>query len=848
MGADLTGLDLDLSTTGIISRHIPLTSAIPGVAVPDAGLAGDIPVNIYVDGEERGEKLEFIIPEDYISGNIALQATYRMSTGDTGTVALEADISIADTLNGMVVTSTGPQNIDFNPVNSTNFEYQTVLQVLEGTFSPGDVVVIDLKRLGDQTTGLDTHGGDWEVAAFIYRYTGQVATRATTQAAEFFLATDEPTPPNGTLGAIPTSDYPSGSDAEQKVSFIVPDNWDELTDAEIKLTYAMSTAETATVRVETDINIANVEAGTLDVLGPVTFDVEPEADTGPRRTVTIRSINRTTLSVGSVITAKVARRTGFTDNHGGDFKLINIVMTTGQASGIIEGAGGGGGGDGDSNPVPVGAIIPFGAPAASIPTGWLPCDGSEYGRVVGAANPQPELFQVIGTTWGVGDGATSFNVPDMRARSVSGINDGTLPNGQDGGLTLRSLADTDGSEATPVEGSHSHAVQAHTHNVSGTSAANFPQNAQGFPGIGGTDLSPDNHTHTFNVTSGGASTSSTLSNGSHSHSIISPTVFCPFIIKAEESGGTGGNSGEQRQYALFRDEKPQGTDGGSNTSNTWETRDLNTKIVDTGGNVTLASNQFTLETGVYEIDARAPSNQMNQHRLRLRNISDSVTILEGQNSAVPNALGGTVSHAFLRGRFIITTPKTFEIQHRGTANGGSDAFGRNMNVPGANEVYTEVQLYKVENLGGGGSTTYGHLGTGIFDNVSGTVSGDTDAPTLTGDFQAWDTLTSTTPAGEIHVSYEGRITAEQTEITSIDVPIKGTGDYALKVYVEGAMTANPVYDSGIQSAPTNRTVLTITDLDLPEQPTGEGRYFVVVEAFVDAGENVRVGLPYVRQD
>lgn len=58
--------------------------------------------------------------------------------------------------------------------------------------------------------------------------------------------------------------------------------------------------------------------------------------------------------------------------------------------------------------IPSGAIIEWGAQAA--PVGWVLTDGTAYSRT-GTTGP---LFQAIGTTWGIGDGSTTFNVPDLR--------------------------------------------------------------------------------------------------------------------------------------------------------------------------------------------------------------------------------------------------------------------------------------------------------------------------------------------------------------------------------------------------------------------------------------------------
>jgi len=56
-------------------------------------------------------------------------------------------------------------------------------------------------------------------------------------------------------------------------------------------------------------------------------------------------------------------------------------------------------------PVPVGTVV-YDWPSANIPPGWIASDGQAISRA-----SYPELFSVIGTTFGVGDGSTTFNVP-----------------------------------------------------------------------------------------------------------------------------------------------------------------------------------------------------------------------------------------------------------------------------------------------------------------------------------------------------------------------------------------------------------------------------------------------------
>ena len=67
---------------------------------------------------------------------------------------------------------------------------------------------------------------------------------------------------------------------------------------------------------------------------------------------------------------------------------------------------------------PSGMVSPYAGNSA--PSGWLLCDGSAVSRTTYAT-----LFSVVSTTFGSGDGSTTFNVPDLRSRSVVGVGTGT---------------------------------------------------------------------------------------------------------------------------------------------------------------------------------------------------------------------------------------------------------------------------------------------------------------------------------------------------------------------------------------------------------------------------------------
>ena len=100
---------------------------------------------------------------------------------------------------------------------------------------------------------------------------------------------------------------------------------------------------------------------------------------------------------------------------------------------------------------PAGAILMFGGSTA--PTGWLLANGQAVSRSTYAT-----LFGVISTTYGVGDGSTTFNVPDLRQKFPLGKADSGT------GVTLGSTGGT--IDHTHTGPSHTHTGPSHTHSIS----------------------------------------------------------------------------------------------------------------------------------------------------------------------------------------------------------------------------------------------------------------------------------------------------------------------------------------------------------------------------------------------
>jgi hypothetical protein len=150
--------------------------------------------------------------------------------------------------------------------------------------------------------------------------------------------------------------------------------------------------------------------------------------------------------------------------------------------------------------------------------------------------------------------------------------------------------------------------------------------------------------------------------------------------------------GAQIKYAKLSDTKSAGTNGGTLSTSTWNTRTLNTKDNDADNIVSLSSNQFTLQAGTYRIRAQVPGYAVNTHKAKLRNVTDSADTLIGTSEHAGNE--NVVTNSVVVGEFTITATKTFELQHRiATSNGVADA-GHAWNV-GVNEVYTIVEIWKI---------------------------------------------------------------------------------------------------------------------------------------------------------
>lgn len=164
--------------------------------------------------------------------------------------------------------------------------------------------------------------------------------------------------------------------------------------------------------------------------------------------------------------------------------------------------------NGSTSGLPSGVIMDFAG--SSVPSGWLICDGAAVSRVT-----YSDLFTAISTTFGAGNGTTTFNVPDYRGRIGVGKDN---MGGSAANRITAAVSGIVGTTLAAVGGEQGHTLvtaemPAHTHTaavVSGTINA-----------AGGSDVHPSNITSSSTGSTGGGGT----------HNNVQPTIIVNKIIK-----------------------------------------------------------------------------------------------------------------------------------------------------------------------------------------------------------------------------------------------------------------------------------------------------------------------------
>ena len=165
-----------------------------------------------------------------------------------------------------------------------------------------------------------------------------------------------------------------------------------------------------------------------------------------------------------------------------------------------------GGGGGDT--LPIGAVVELAS--NTVPNNWLLCNGQAVSRTYYA-----DLFAAIGTTWGAGDGSTTFNLPNRAGLIAIGAGTHTDTNGDSKTFVLgQEYGEYEHTLTRQEMPSHSHKVT-----TVGINSGAYGYNVSSLP------IGSEQNEYTQNT------------GGDQGHNNIQPSIATNFIIKARQSAG-----------------------------------------------------------------------------------------------------------------------------------------------------------------------------------------------------------------------------------------------------------------------------------------------------------------------
>jgi microcystin-dependent protein len=211
-------------------------------------------------------------------------------------------------------------------------------------------------------------------------------------------------------------------------------------------------------------------------------------------------------------------------------------------------------------------------PSVTPPVSWMIADGSAISRAT-----YPDLWALLGTTFGSGDGSTTFNLPDLRSKMIVGQGQGT-------GLTNRALAALGGEEThthsiaeLPAhnhaininESPHNHLQNAHNHVAYG-SLIGPPAGSTAYQIAGsGTAFGIGNTTATNIAASTGITATSVNTGSGTPFNVMAPFLVLVYVIKVSKTGGATAQApiADSTQSGLLRQVSGNTTDFVDGTNN-----------------------------------------------------------------------------------------------------------------------------------------------------------------------------------------------------------------------------------------------------------------------------------------
>lgn len=144
--------------------------------------------------------------------------------------------------------------------------------------------------------------------------------------------------------------------------------------------------------------------------------------------------------------------------------------------------------------------------------------------------------------------------------------------------------------------------------------------------------------------------------------------------------------------AVFWDEKPSGSRGGTFTSGAWRIRDIN-NLTCPSGFCSLSSNQLTLNAGKYLFIALCPAALVNNHKAGLYNVSLSSFSILG-TTAFASSTGSIQNYSHIIGYIDIASQQIFEVRHQCILTSVDSGFGT-LAAFAENGIYTTGSIIKL---------------------------------------------------------------------------------------------------------------------------------------------------------
>jgi len=151
-----------------------------------------------------------------------------------------------------------------------------------------------------------------------------------------------------------------------------------------------------------------------------------------------------------------------------------------------------------------------------------------------------------------------------------------------------------------------------------------------------------------------------------------------------------------QDFAIYRDTKTAGTNGGTATSGIWNVRSLTDTQIEVGSSISRpnsSSSTFTLSPGTYEIDAKSPIFNTGLHQARIYNLSTKTEVLSGTDETAAAATVQTSS--FITGVIISTGTFNYQIEHKVQSTGATTGLGQATGY-GQKAVFTILKIRRIK--------------------------------------------------------------------------------------------------------------------------------------------------------